>query len=422
MPDILDDTTDASDGDGGGGSGNDKTNVTVHIPTIIPTTTTTNTELNKQEINPDKILREVTIPIQFQNETDLPNKLPVMTVGKRRSWFGEVVIDDKMLRKMVRNFNQGVGLPGGINELHIDFEHKYYRSDAAGWVKGLSLNNGMLYFNNIDWTNVGSEAVLNKHYRFISLSFFHNYTKEFLEPSDKGYDNPDEIQEYGPTVVAAGLTNRPAVAQLPAVFSKDGGVRTNKSELEHDDVFRFDIKLKDLIDNKTNDDTKIINKDVNKTMSDKETDDDNKDNDKIESLQAKLNWYNKAFTKERINSLSKEAIDRGIAPAVINSFAALLGQVNIDDPQNITLNSDDKEVKVNMFEALSGLLLAMPKVSGIYDNKSGNDNDKSINTDDSDPIVLNDDAIEKAKKMAKEMGIEPDLENPYFKFAINKDN
>ena len=86
----------------------------------------------------------------------------------------------------------------------VDFDHASERdggrSEAAGWIEEFSAQRipGFLAAR-IAWTAAGRQALAGRLYRFISPSFRHDRTGRVVQ------------------IVRAGLTNRPAIAELPAL-------------------------------------------------------------------------------------------------------------------------------------------------------------------------------------------------------------
>ena len=112
------------------------------------------------------------------------------------------------------------------------------------WVKKVSLNKDMLTFSDIEWTDVGSEAVQNKRYRFMSAEYFENYIPRMLNNEGSDEEKEKALAGYGATIIGAGLTNRPFISELPAIFSEGD----QKPQLSENDVATLDMKIGDLVD------------------------------------------------------------------------------------------------------------------------------------------------------------------------------
>jgi len=132
--------------------------------------------------------------------------------------FGEFTIDTQMLNSMVQNWNEEVR---GI-DIPIDYAH---RSDleAAGWVQGLTLkeNEGKTeLWAIVDWTPAGIKRLAEKEYRYLSADFTLDYQ-----------DN-ETLKKFGPTLLGAGLTNRPFVKNMQPAVTLDEREGKNDMTLE----------------------------------------------------------------------------------------------------------------------------------------------------------------------------------------------
>lgn len=104
--------------------------------------------------------------------------------------------------------------------LPIDFEHatetlapKGHPAPAAGWIVDLTVRDGAI-FARVEWTPRGRDALATREYRFISPAFFVDAeTREVVE------------------LTSAGLTNRPALTQLPAVARRQEEDTVNREDL-----------------------------------------------------------------------------------------------------------------------------------------------------------------------------------------------
>lgn len=98
------------------------------------------------------------------------------------------------------DFDHGADTPGG-------------RSEAAGWIEEFSLDRmpGFIAAR-VNWTESGRRALADRLYRFVSPSFRHDAKRRVVQ------------------IVRAGLTNRPAIAELPALAGAILGETTNMTE------------------------------------------------------------------------------------------------------------------------------------------------------------------------------------------------
>ncbi|MBP2301301.1 phage protease [Azospirillum picis] len=98
--------------------------------------------------------------------------------------------------------------PHGL--LAIDYDHaadlaapKGGPAPAAGWITSLQVTAEGIQAD-VDWTEAGARAIAAKEYRFISPSFRHGPDRQVTR------------------IIGAGLTNRPALSDLPALAHQHG--------------------------------------------------------------------------------------------------------------------------------------------------------------------------------------------------------
>lgn len=126
--------------------------------------------------------------------------------------YGKFTIAVADLENMIANFTNK--RPKAPTEMVVDFEHMSIAeppqvAPAAGWVKGLSLEDEAL-FAAVEWTEDAADKIRKKEYRFISPEFSLNYR-------DK-----ETGKSIGATLVAVALTNRPFLeGMLPVVLSEE---------------------------------------------------------------------------------------------------------------------------------------------------------------------------------------------------------
>lgn len=130
--------------------------------------------------------------------------------------FGEMDITKSMLESMVKNFEDEVR---GV-DLAIDYSHDSH-DIAAGWVQGLTLreeNGRTELWAIVEWTPKGVKRLADKEFRYLSADFTLDYQ-----------DN-ETLKTFGPTLLGAGLTNRPFVKNMqPAVTLTEGEKGQNMS-------------------------------------------------------------------------------------------------------------------------------------------------------------------------------------------------
>jgi phage I-like protein len=146
-----------------------------------------------------------TVPIAIQlaetdsgKSNDAPNEVQIIRCGIfHHPIYGNFKITPDVLESMVKNFSENVR---GI-DLAIDYEHNS-QSVAAGWIKTLKTKNpgptGQLWAD-VEWTPKGKQVLQDKEFRYLSADFTLNY------------EDSETLDEHGPTLFGAGLTNRPFV-------------------------------------------------------------------------------------------------------------------------------------------------------------------------------------------------------------------
>ena len=165
--------------------------------------------------------------ILFHNEGILAREVQVLRAGKfihNQEEF-EITLDD--LNSMVNNFNIKAR---GI-DLMLDYSHDS-EGKAAAWFHNLYVVNDNELWANVEWTETGATAVKRKEYRYISADFNYNYQ-----------DN-ETLEEYGPTLFGAALTNRPVVKWMTPTILSEQNIKT----LSKEDYMTIEKLTKELAD------------------------------------------------------------------------------------------------------------------------------------------------------------------------------
>ena len=168
--------------------------------------------MNNFRSNPIKFSESV-----FIGADEISNDIQVLRTG---TFFHEgktIEIKKTDLKKMVDNFKKGVR---GI-DLMLDYSHESEK-EAAAWFQDLYLSeDGKELWAKVDWTEDGADAVKKKKYRYVSADFNFAYV-----------DN-EKLKDYGPTLLGAGLTNRPVVKRMnPTILSEYNNNEGNKMNFE----------------------------------------------------------------------------------------------------------------------------------------------------------------------------------------------
>lgn len=121
--------------------------------------------------------------------------------------FGKFDITEKVLREFKTNFDRKAR---GV-DIAVDYFHESF-AEAAGWIRQIELreNDNQLWIK-VEWTPKAEERILEKEIRYISADF------------DLDYSDSETGKEYGATLYGAGLTNRPHVKGMKAIFSDEIG-------------------------------------------------------------------------------------------------------------------------------------------------------------------------------------------------------
>ena len=137
-----------------------------------------------------------------------PDRIQVIRTGTfHHPTYGKFEITKDHLLSFKKNFDARVR---GI-DLALDYGHDS-EGEAAAWFKTIELSDdGTELWAVPDWTPSGSDSVVTKRYRYVSADFNFDYT-----------DN-ETLTKHGPTLLGAGLTNRPVVkGQAPVIELTEG--------------------------------------------------------------------------------------------------------------------------------------------------------------------------------------------------------
>jgi len=147
----------------------------------------------------------------FAAEADISEPFEVLRVGDYKRSGDDFEVTEQSLDSMVSNF-QAAQEHG--HEIPVDWDHSFAEggtSKAAGWIKSL-FRKGQSLFAQVKWTDQAKQDIESEHFRFISAEF-----------SDDWKDEHGDA--HGPTLLAAGLTNRPFLRGMTPVALSD---RTEK--------------------------------------------------------------------------------------------------------------------------------------------------------------------------------------------------
>lgn len=133
--------------------------------------------------------------------------------------YRKFTIDRKYLSSLKENFTKNVRKI----DLAVDYKHDS-DSVAAGWVEDVKLEeNGKqaALFIKVKWTPAGEKKLAEKEFRYLSADISDDY-----EDNETG-------KKHGPTLLGAGLTNRPVIKGMqPVVQLSEGDVMDLKEAQE----------------------------------------------------------------------------------------------------------------------------------------------------------------------------------------------
>jgi phage I-like protein len=134
--------------------------------------------------------------------------------GKKLSWiqcmpfgswehpfYGTLKFDMERAKRFAKNFENNVV----SKELDIDFEHKLFDGQAAGWVRAAEARENEGLYLQIEWTPAGEAAIRNGSYKYFSPEFFDEW------------EHPQSGAKFTDVLMGGGLTNRPFLKGIAAV-------------------------------------------------------------------------------------------------------------------------------------------------------------------------------------------------------------
>ena len=141
--------------------------------------------------------------INFSTDTSNTNAaasswIQAMPLGKySHPVYGEINITPEKVARFADNVNRKVR----GTDLDIDYDHKEYGGEAAGWVKQAEPRADGLWIL-VEWTAKAWEAIKSKAYRYFSPEF------------DDEWSNPKTGEKYTDVLFGGGITNRPFLKDI----------------------------------------------------------------------------------------------------------------------------------------------------------------------------------------------------------------
>lgn len=127
--------------------------------------------------------------------------------------YGKIKFDGKIFKAFVANFKAGIPQP----HIAYDFQH---RPDwgAAGWVKKFYEKAKGLWAT-VELTKRGLQSLKDREFIFFSTEYSDNYKDR------------ETGENYGPTILGGGLTNRPFIKGMaPTLLSEAGEIVLNPTD------------------------------------------------------------------------------------------------------------------------------------------------------------------------------------------------
>ena len=111
--------------------------------------------------------------------------------------YGEINFDEQVAREAAANVNSQIR----GQDLDIDYDHKQYSGEAAGWVKKAEARSDGLWLT-VEWTKKAWEAIKTKAYRYFSPEFADQWTHPKTKITHKN------------VLFGGGITNRPFLKDI----------------------------------------------------------------------------------------------------------------------------------------------------------------------------------------------------------------
>ena len=139
-----------------------------------------------------------------------------MPIGKyNHPVYGKIDITSDRVQRFAANVNNGVR---GI-DLDIDYDHKEYGGEAAGWVRQAEPRNDGLWIL-VEWTTKAYEAIKSKAYRYFSPEF------------DDTWTHPSSGEKFKDVLFGGGITNRPFLKGIQPLNLSEDYYKTGEIKLK----------------------------------------------------------------------------------------------------------------------------------------------------------------------------------------------
>jgi hypothetical protein len=282
--------------------------------------------------------------MEFMELSDLKSgerrqKVQLLRTGNfNHPQFGKFDITAKILKEFKKNFDANVR----NIKLAIDFFHRAHEI-AAGWIESLEIKDDSELWAEVEWSDAGLESIKRKEVKYLSVDF-----------QDRYKDN-ETGEEFGYTLLGAGLTNRPFVKNMNPVFAEDDNLEMKTKKGNGMD---FEQILKTIGSLTADQKAQILQKiGGNKAATEKQKE-LSEAKESNEALKAELSEKSSENTQlsEAINTLKKQFLDLQSE----NKFNLMLSEGKVVESQREAFLQGDMEsfaknaVKINLSETGSG--------------------------------------------------------------------
>jgi len=160
-------------------------------------------------------------------EVEVPARIQIFRAGTfHHPEYGRFDLNKEVFLAMKKNFDEKTR---GV-DLAIDYNHDS-EAHAAGWIQTLFLNDdGSELWAEVKWTPNGKNVLMNREFRYMSGDFTFNYV------------NNETLQEYGPTLLGAGLTNRPVIKDMAPVIELTESKKKGIHKMEEIETLKVENK------------------------------------------------------------------------------------------------------------------------------------------------------------------------------------
>lgn len=186
--------------------------------------------LNKNYRLPPIQLSEV---ILFANDGILGKDIQILKAGKFSLDEETLEVTPENLLSMVKNFqNKARGV-----DIMLDYSHDSGGKAAAWFTDIRAQNDDTELWGTVEWTETGAMSVKRREFRYISADFTFQY------------EDNETLEEFGPTLFGAALTNRPVVKRMvPTVLSENINTLSKEDQMTIEELTKKNAELQTKLD------------------------------------------------------------------------------------------------------------------------------------------------------------------------------